>query len=137
MSQGCVASGNVSPSTIVYLDNTQPANQVAQASSATSRPLYGVAQSGTHNTPLTIGGQSLDDGYAAIAGGNIAIFTTGDRCMVVAGGAFNPGDLLTSDSSGRAIATTTAGNFIIGTAIDQALAVNQLVEMRVQPFQHQ
>ena len=133
MSQGAVASGNITPSRIVYLDDTTGyAGRVLQAASATAKPLYGVAQAGTHNIPLTIGGASLDDGYAATAGLNLAVYTEGDCCKVEAGAAFSSGNTLTSDSSGRAIATTTDANFVVGVALAPATAAGQLVEMRVQ-----
>ena len=138
MSQGCMAAGNISPATFVILDNAAGLeNQVLQATSATSRPLYGVSMNGTHNVPIQFpGGTNPDDGYAAVANQDIGVFTEGDRCQITAGAAFNAGDLLTADSSGRAIATTTDGNFVGAVALEGATAANQLVECRVTTFQH-
>ncbi len=129
MSQGCVANGDIAPSRILILDTSAGANKVIQASSATASPLYGVAQAGTRNTPLT----GLDTGFAASAGDNIAVFTAGDRVQVEIGAAVSAGNLLTSDTNGRAIAATST-NYVIGEAIDSGTALGQLIEMRVMPY---
>lgn len=39
---------------------------------------------------------------------------------VTAGGSINVGDFITSDSAGKAVATTTAGNFVVGIAVEAA-----------------
>ena len=127
MSQGFVANANVSPSTIVKYDTSSTAPRVIQAAAATD-VMIGVAQAGTHQTPLT----GLDDGYAATAGLNLTVFTVGDLCQVIVGAAVSAGDRLTSDSSGRAI-TASAGNYVVGYAEQAATAANQFIQMRVQP----
>lgn len=127
MSQGYVANANISPCTIVKYDTSSTAPRVIQAA-ANSDVMIGVAQAGTHQTPLA----GLDDGYAATAGLNLTVFTVGDLCQVKVGAAVNAGDQLTSDSSGRAI-TASAGQQIVGYAEEAATAVNQFIQMRVQP----
>ena len=51
------------------------------------------------------------DGIVAIASVGM-----GGRCPVIYGGAVTAGDFLTSDASGKAVATVTAGNRVIGIA---------------------
>lgn len=51
---------------------------------------------------------------------------------VTAGGVVAAGDLLTSDANGKAIATTTTGNVLIGRALT-AGADTQLIEVLLAP----
>lgn len=44
----------------------------------------------------------------------------GGTGKVIAGGSISIGDKLTTDSAGKAVATTTAGNFVFGIAIEPA-----------------
>ena len=127
MSQGFVANGNISPCTLVKYDTTSTPPRVIQCS-ANSDVSIGVAQAGTHQTPLA----GLDDGYAATAGLNLTVFTVGDLCQVIIGAAVSAGDRLTSDGSGRAI-TASAGQYVVGYAEEAGTAVNQFIQMRVQP----
>jgi hypothetical protein len=128
LSQGFRANGNITPSRIVLIDTTQPGVNVIQASAATS-PLFGVAQAGTHNAPLS----GFDDGFAAIAGLDVTVFTVGDLCQVEIGAAVSAGNLLTSDGNGRAIAATT-GNYVVGQAEQNGTALGQVIKMKVQPY---
>jgi hypothetical protein len=130
MSRGAVASGNITPSTVLILDTSKTANQVLQASSATANPLYGIAQAGTRNAPFGV----LNDGFAAIAGGTLNVFTAPDTCQVLTGAAFNAGVMLTTDSSGRAVAAT-AGQYCIGESIDASPGLGYLVEVKIMPQQ--
>lgn len=129
MSQGCVAAGNILPSSIVIIDTALGANQVLQATSATAGPLYGVAQAGTHNTPLA----GLDDGFAAVAGDNVTVFTASDLCQVVIGAAVLAGQLLTTNGSGQAI-PANATDYVVGQAIDAGTTAGQFIQMRVMPY---
>ena len=61
------------------------------------------------------------------------MFTVGDLCQVEVGAAVSAGDLLSTDSSGRAV-TASAGNYVVGYAEQNATAAGQYVQMRVQPF---
>lgn len=49
---------------------------------------------------------------------------------VIAGGSISKGAMITTDSNGKAIATTTAGNKVIGIAIEDADA-NDVFEMAI------
>ena len=51
--------------------------------------------------------------------GQVAILGTS---KVVAGGTISKGDCITSDSNGRAIAATTAGDTVIGIALENAVS---------------
>jgi hypothetical protein len=130
MSQGAKANGNIAPSRILVLDTTQPSNTVIQASSATATPLYGVAQGGTHLAPIS----GFDDGFAAVAGLDITVYTVGDTCQVEVGAAVSAGNLLTSNGSGQAIPSTTHGQYVVGEALENATAAAQYISMRVMPY---
>lgn len=56
------------------------------------------------------------------AGQNVAVaLPFGDRTFkVIAGGSISIGDKLTADSAGKAIATTSAGNYVFGVAVEPA-----------------
>lgn len=59
---------------------------------------------------------------------------------VEAGGTFNPGAMLTSDASGRAVAAVpSAGtnNRIVGIALEESTAAGDLVLLLVNPFSTQ
>lgn len=127
MSQGMVANGNISPSTLVKFDTTSTPPRVIACSANSDIPI-GVAQAGTHQTPLS----GLDDGFAATAGLNLTVFTVGDQCQVRVGAAVSAGDRLTSDGSGRAI-TASGGQQSVGYALEAATAADQFINMRVQP----
>lgn len=51
-----------------------------------------------------------------------------------AGAAFNEGDRLTVDGSGRVIATTSAGDWCIGVALGSATLANQIIPCLVGPM---
>lgn len=55
-------------------------------------------------------------------GQNVAVaLPFGERTFkVISGGSISIGDKLTSDASGHAIATTSAGNYVFGVAIEPA-----------------
>jgi hypothetical protein len=74
-------------------------NSVIQGAAATNA-LIGVSSS--------LGAESTDDTVDVVLGGT---------AEVEYGGTVTRGDLLTSDSTGRAITTTTAGNRTIGVAM--------------------
>jgi len=126
VSRGFVANGNISPSRLVKIDPTAP-GKVLQCSAA-SDVAVGVCQAGTHNASVA----TFDDGYAAVAGLNVNVFTVGDLCQVQSGGTITAGDRLTSDSSGRAV-TASSGNYTVGYAEQNATAADQMIQMRVQP----
>lgn len=123
-----VANGNITPSRVVIIDSSQPANMALQATSATANSLYGVAQAGTRNTPLA----GLDTGYAASQGDNLTVFTVGDLCQAEAGASTSAGVLLTTNGSGQVI-QASSGNYTIGESIDSCTAAGQYIQIRVQP----
>ena len=121
------ATGNITPSRIVKLVSGTD-HGVAISASATS-PNIGVAQQGTRRAP----GTGDDDGYAAIAGENIGVYSAGSGVgLVELAGTSAVGDALTSDANGRAVTTTTEGDFIIGWALEAGTA-NDLAEYLVSP----
>jgi hypothetical protein len=62
----------------------------------------------------------------------------GPGCIakVIAGGAINEGDWITSDSAGKATATTTAGDEVLGFAKTAASASGDLFEVVVSPHSY-
>ncbi len=64
--------------------------------------------------------------------GDPATVQYGGIGKVIAGGTVAPGDLLTSDGSGKAIATTSTGNRIVGIALTAADA-NDIFSFAVLP----
>lgn len=64
-----------------------------------------------------------------------------ERCDVVhcgiafleAGAAITRGSSITSDASGRGIATTTTGNRVIGNALDAAAAAGDIIRILIAP----
>jgi hypothetical protein len=65
----------------------------------------------------------------------------GERCDLVmvgiafveAGAAITRGSAMTSDASGRGIATTTAGNAVIGRALEAAAAAGDIIRVLLAP----
>ena len=88
------ASGNIAPSRFVKLDTTGD-NLVAQAGSG--EKCYGICQPDTRRTPYS----TLDDGYAAIAGEDVKVFSVGEVCLLELVATVSPGDRLKSDTNGK------------------------------------
>lgn len=61
-------------------------------------------------------------------GAAVALVGSGQIALVVAGGSISADAVLTADSAGKAIATTTTGNYILGRAMNDADA-GDLVEV--------
>lgn len=76
-----------------------------------------IASAATHKVMGTI-----TNAPAAGADANVAVnMPFGERTgKVIAGGSISIGDKLTSDSAGKAIATTSAGNYVFGVALEPA-----------------
>ena len=117
-----VANGNISPYRVVKVDTTAD-NKFLQSALATSMNI-GISQKGTRRAP----GTGDDDGYAAIAGETIQIFGPGCVCMAECGGTVTRGDSVTADSGGRIVTTTTAGDIVVGEAL-QSGATNDIIEI--------
>ena len=62
-------------------------------------------------------------------GDSIDIYMTGERVEVVSGGTFSKGDMLTTDSQGRAVKASASSN-IIAIALDDAVE-NDIVNVIV------
>lgn len=126
MSSSFVAGGNITPSRFVSLSTTSDRTVVQSVNGDTT--IIGISQPGTHLTPLL----TLDDGFAAIAGENLRVYTKGDpEAWLELGGTVAAGDLLTPDSSGRGTTASGAATFFGARAL-QAGVLGQIV--KVQPF---
>lgn len=131
MPEGIQAGGNISPKRVVRLNSTAGNNKVTQATAATA-PLYGISGQSTRYAEIT--GLSLNDGYHAVSGENCKVHGVGEFAPATAGGTITAGALLTADSEGKVIATTTDGNFIIGDAMHGCSAGEDCV-VRIRPGQ--
>lgn len=104
MSSSFVAGGNIPPSRFVSQSSTL--NRTVTVSASGDKPI-GISQIGTHLTPLL----TLDDGYAAVAGENLQIYTKDDEeaWLELGVGGCAPGDFLKPDAAGtgKGIAATT------------------------------
>jgi hypothetical protein len=122
-----VANSNIAPSRLVKIDTTAD-GKVLQCTGTSDVP-YGVSQPGQHNTPLSVGGTSLLDGWAATAGQNLWIIGPPDKCLLELGGTVTRGDYLASDTNGKGV-TATTGNFYGAQAMESG-ASGDLVEVMV------
>lgn len=102
---GYVANGNISPRRfLTTVSGAANILRVVQASAATNM-LVGISQNVTRNVP----GSPGDDGYVAIAGETVPYHGPGERCLLDIGGTVdNAGVPLTSDGSGKGVATAPA-----------------------------
>lgn len=106
--QTFLAGGTIAKGQPVKLDTDK--EHVVACSAATDK-IVGLAQgAATSGQSVEI---AVDGGGKGKAGGNIAL-----------------GDLLTSDGSGLLIATTTAGDRVIGVAMDAAVA-NDIFDVKI------
>jgi len=124
------ASANISPSRFVTLSGE---NTVAQAGD--NADIIGVAQEGSNKAPLQ---DFVSTVYAAETGQPIAVYSTGELCLVEASGSFSAGTLLKSDSQGRAVAVATTGTTIQNygaVALQAATAAGQKILCLVLPLQ--
>ncbi len=121
------AGGNIVPSRVVCI-STAADNQVLQSAASTSANI-GIAQKGTRRAP----GTGDNDGNAAISGETVQVW--GPSCVGIGelGGTVTSGDLVTADTNGRLVTTTTTAARIVGYAM-QSGAQYDLVSILVQPF---
>ena len=120
------AGGNIYPSRVVCLSTTLD-NTVNQSASNTS-PNIGISQPGTNLAP---GFDTL--GYAATVNQNIMVFSVGSVAPLELAGTSTRGDILTSDSNGRGLTTTTTADRCIGFLMESGGA-NDLVQVLVALF---
>lgn len=119
------AASSITPSSFV-VRHAGTDNQFDLAT-GTSVPIAGISGPGTRYPPYA----NLDDGNIAIAGENFRLYQAGvdQEAPLQLGGTVAAGDLLTSDSSGHGITTTTAGQFI-GAQAMQAGVSGQIISVR-------
>lgn len=77
---------------------------------------------------------SGDDETGAIAAGQGVDFQIKDCGMAKAGGAFGYGAELTTDANGLLVKATTAGQFVIATALTSASASGDLVKVEITKY---
>lgn len=120
-----VAGGNIAPSRIVKL---QTDGTVIQAAAATDQ-LFGISQPSTRRLALS----GWDDGFAAIANEHVNIYGPGDdEAQLELGGTVSIGDKITSDGSGKGVASTTDKDRVIAIADRQAGVSGDVI--RVKPI---
>jgi hypothetical protein len=124
--QSFKANGNITPASFVKLD-TSGDGLVALAGAG--EKVVGVSQAGTRRTPY----ESLDDGYAAIAGEDLEVFGIGEECWLQIAGTITQGDRLKSDASGYGVAVAS-NNDEYGAVARQAGVSGQLIRVQVIPF---
>jgi len=123
------ASGDIRPSRFVRVSGP---GQVAEAGD--NNEIIGVAHEGTQVAPLA---DLVSTAYAARTGQQVLIYSTGETCLVEAGGTISAGNLLKSDSQGRAVPIATSGTTIQNygaVALDSATAAGQKIRVFVIPF---
>jgi hypothetical protein len=123
------AGGNIPPSRFVTLTND---GRVTQAGD--NQEIIGVAFEGTQKAPLQDYVSTL---YAAETGQPVAVYSVGELCLVEAGGSITAGNLLKSDTQGRAVPIATSGTTIQNygaVALDSATAAGQKIRVLVIPF---
>lgn len=125
---GTVAGGNVSQRTFLKQSALGKVVSATDGTSSAGDIVYGIAGEGTRNAPYS----TLDDGYLAIAGENVKVRFPGEVCLLRSGAAFAVGARLKSDSTGRGIAVTTAGDNYGAVALELATAADQFVKVRVE-----
>jgi len=124
------AGGNIAPSRFVSLSGE---NIVVQAGD--NAEVIGAAQEGSNKAPLRDYVSTL---YAAETGQSLEVYSSGELCLVEAGAAIAAGNLLKSDSQGRAVPVATSGTTIQNygaVALQSATAAGQKVLCLVLPLQ--
>lgn len=123
------AGGNITPNRVVCLSTTL--DNTGLQSAAASSPNIGIAQGGTQYAP----GTGEDTGYAASLGWNVMIWGPGTIGIGESAGSVAAGDRLTSDSNGRVITTTNAGDRCIGIAIEAGTNQGDMIEILMSCFE--
>ena len=123
MSISLKATGNIAPSRFVKMATTADMS-VAQAGAGDK--VIGISPPFTRRTPYS----SLDDGYCAVSGEDVPVFTTNDECMLELGGTVTAFDRLKSDTDGKGVTTTTNLDEIGAIALVSGVS-GQLIRVRV------
>lgn len=103
-----IAGGNIYPSRFIKV-STAADNTALQAGA--NEAVCGISQSGSKYPSTEPSGLLGTDQIAAVSGDNIGNFGLGDVCPVVCGGTVTAGDLLESDSNGKAVTSGPGRNF--------------------------
>lgn len=125
-----VASAAIRPSRFVKLSGVR---QAAQAGD--NEEILGVAQEGSNRAPLQ---DLVTDVYAAQAGESLLVYSVGEMCLVEAGAQITAGQLLKSDSQGRAVPVATTGTTIQNygaIALEAAASAGEKILVLVTPLQ--
>lgn len=103
MPESRVANGNIAPCRFVKLDSSTAGGKVLQAGDGDK--VFGISQPESRMPPYS----GLDDGYCAIAGENLKVYTVADKevYLEIGSGGCSAGDSLKSDTNGAGVATTT------------------------------
>lgn len=129
MSETKVATGNITPCSFVKQSTTLDGKVTLCGA---GDKIYGISQKGTRNPPLS----PLDDGYAAIAGENVMLYTFPDTTLLTIGtGGCAPGDRLKADASGFGVATTSTGDEIGAVALGTGASGDQVPVKLISPTQ--
>lgn len=133
---GYLAAGTIYPARIVtpYVAGGSNPFKVVQATASTDQPV-GVSD---NRSKVMAGMVGYSAPYpAAESGDPIAVFGSGEQCVVESGAAFTGGDYLIADSNGKAIplnrAATSGVQGYVGRALESATATDQLKRVLVQP----
>lgn len=119
------ANGNIAPSRFVKLDTTA-AGKVLQAGAGET--IFGISHHSSRRAPLN----GWDDGYAAIAGETLKVWSElDDVCWLEIGvGGCTINDLLKSDANGAGV-TTVAENDELGAVAMETVVQGSLCKVRV------
>jgi len=136
MPESRVANGNILPSTCVNLTSTAD-GKVDQCTSATNtNPApFGISQKATRFAPFP----GLDDGYCAIAGENLLIYTFPDKEVYanIGVGGCTPRSFLKPGTNGTLVISTGAaspGEWVIAIARGTGNAGDLVPVDMVAPF---
>lgn len=124
-----VASGSIFPSTFVKFDTTAGNTGKCLQAGAGDVPC-GVSQQGTRNAPYP----GLDDGYCAIAGETLRVYTASDpedMPLLQVDAAYPQGTLLKPGTNGIGTIANTDKDCYGAVQMEASTAANQLVQVRV------
>lgn len=119
------ANGNIAPSRFVKVD-TSGDELVAQAGAG--EDIFGISQAGTRRVPYG----ALDDGYAAIAGEDLEVFSIGEVCLLELGGTVTAGARLKADSNGKGVTASSDADYY-GAIAEVSGIAGDLIQVKVMP----
>lgn len=101
---GYVAGGNILPAVFVMLDTTADHTVLEATAGALT---LGISSRSTHTAPLS----GLDDGYNAVSGESVRIFTDGEVCGLTLAGTIAAGDRIKATTNGKGIVATAGATY--------------------------